>query len=230
MVWDVNKASVLEPAGELTLERIRDALLPGLRRAGAAHEVIEFWDVEDSEALHELRSANAPLDAEVVMVFDGEARAPEAAGLEVQEITAGDDAMWHAYGGTREELTGLAGRSSQLAVEQLLTIDRDLHSAGDLRMFAGLVGDQVAGFASLTSFEGIGYVDNVVTRPQYRRLGVATAVVARVVHESLAAGDALVHLLASEGGVAQQMYERLGFTVWGRAFGFVRPLSDGESM
>ncbi len=227
LVWDVNKASVLEPVPGLTLERIRVALLPALRGAGAVSEVIEFWDA-GSEALRELRSADEPIDTEVVMVFDGGAPVAQRAGLEVREIPAADVGLWHAYRATRIDLTRPADGYSREAVEQLLSIDRDAQSAGDLRLFAAVVDGQVAGFASLTSLEGIGYVDNVVTRPEFRRRGVATAAVERVVGESFASGDALVHLLASEGGAAQRLYERLGFTVAARAYGFVRPLTDQQ--
>jgi ribosomal protein S18 acetylase RimI-like enzyme len=71
---------------------------------------------------------------------------------------------------------------------------------------------------------GTGYIDNVVTRPAFRRRGVASATVTRAVEAARAGGDTAVFLFAEDGGKPQGLYERLGFRVQAKAIGFTQPL------
>jgi ribosomal protein S18 acetylase RimI-like enzyme len=103
--------------------------------------------------------------------------------------------------------------------------DRDVSVPAGLRIFAGTIGGEVVGFTSLLSFGGTGYIDNVVTRPAFRRRGVAGATVTRAVQSALAGGDTAVFLFAEDGGKPQGLYERLGFRVQARAIGFTQPLA-----
>jgi ribosomal protein S18 acetylase RimI-like enzyme len=80
-----------------------------------------------------------------------------------------------------------------------------------LRFFVGFVDGQMAGQATLLGIGGVGYLDSVVTRPEFRRRGVATATVLRAVQASIDRGDDLVHLLAVKDSAPQRLYERLGF-------------------
>jgi ribosomal protein S18 acetylase RimI-like enzyme len=82
-----------------------------------------------------------------------------------------------------------------------------------------------AGYTSLLSSEGVGYLDNVVTMPPFRRRGVATGTVIAAVRSSLRSGDDRVFLLAERGGNAQRLYERLGFRVRSQIESYTRPLS-----
>ena len=75
----------------------------------------------------------------------------------------------------------------------------------------------------------MGYVDNVVTLPRFRRRGVASATTGRAVRESLAKGDRLVHLLTAEGGGPVRLYEALGFRARGTVASVTRRLRpDGR--
>jgi GNAT superfamily N-acetyltransferase len=59
-----------------------------------------------------------------------------------------------------------------------------------------------------------GRVDSVVTRPEWRRRGVASALVARAVADSLTSGNFETYLFTEPGGVAERLYRRLGFVPW----------------
>lgn len=70
------------------------------------------------------------------------------------------------------------------------------------------------GACDLFSAEGWGRIDSVVVRPEFRRRGVASALVARAVADSLAAGNTLTYLYTDGDGAGEAVYRKLGFTVW----------------
>ncbi len=113
-------------------------------------------------------------------------------------------------------------------VEQMDRREQEVLIPAGLRMFVALVEGRVAGFTNLLSLRAVGYLDTVVTLPQFRRRGVATAAVTHAVGESLAGGDRLVHLLADEGEPPQALYERLGFRVRARVRSVNRSLLPGD--
>jgi ribosomal protein S18 acetylase RimI-like enzyme len=220
VIWDANHAEILEEAPDLTLQEVRAALLPALRGAGAKHEHVEFWGTSTTNpALLEARRSGRRQDPDVVMVFEarGDEGEPRSSGVDVSEIFEPDESFWSWYGATRREF---GVDFTDEVVNQLLQRDRDVFYPAGLRWFVGFVGGRMAGFSSLLSLGGVGYVDNVVTLPAFRRLGIGSATVLRAVGESLAAGDRLVHLLAEEGGAPQRLYERLGFRVEARVESF----------
>lgn len=221
LIWQANKASVLEPSPGLRLEEIREALHPALKAAGAGHEHIEFWDVDQpSRALKQLASEAQPSDADVLMVFEGYPTPLSPPGVEVRELRP-DEEFWSVYRDTRNDF---GGAHTEEVVTQMVSRDRAVMAPAGLRPFAGLVDGQIAGFASLISLSGVGYVDNVVTRQRFRRRGVASACVTEAVKESLDGGDASVHLLAEKEGLPRRLYERLGFRVLRQVAAFTRPL------
>jgi len=83
------------------------------------------------------------------------------------------------------------------------------------RLYLGLLSGQPAGTCDLFAAEGWGRVESVATRPEFRRRGVASAVVARAVADSLQMGNTVTYLLTEPGGAGEQVYRRLGFVPWG---------------
>jgi ribosomal protein S18 acetylase RimI-like enzyme len=233
-VWDANHSAVLEDVADLTLEELRADLRPALRQAGATHEHIEIWDASrDSPAYRQLRAerpvpgvrpSSAP---DVVMVFDPASEPHRARPSEVvvQEITDPDEDFWAWYRGTRSQF---GEELPEPVVDQLVRRDREVYAPAGERWFAGLVGGELAGFTSLLSSARVGYLDNVVTMPEFRRKGVATATVVGAMRGSLEVGDELVHLLAEKGASPQSLYERLGFRVVAEVESFTRPLPLGD--
>ena len=77
-------------------------------------------------------------------------------------------------------------------------------------------------FASLHVLDGIGYLDHVVTFPEARGRGYASALVRRAAAEAGAAGAERLLLLAEPDGKALALYERLGFVTIGHLAGSLR--------
>jgi ribosomal protein S18 acetylase RimI-like enzyme len=224
IIYDANNASVLEAAPGLTLEEIRSVLHPALREAGAANEHVEFWDTSvGSPALRRLREEGGRPGIDAVMVFQGPLPAAPATERVVREITEPDENFWSWYGASRVEF---GDEMTPPVLELLLTRDRALFHPAGLRWFVGFSEGEMAGYASLLSLEGVGYVDNVVTLPAFRRRGVAFATVRRAVEASAEGGDRLVFLLTDDGSDAQRLYERLGFRTRSMIESFTRPLDE----
>lgn len=228
-VYEANHASVLHHAPGLAVTDIRAELLPALEQAGATHEHIEFMGAdEDSPALRELLASPGEHDADVLMVYEGDrlpltpgalAEMPEGVG--VREVLYSEGPFWELYADVPNQY---GHRLPDEVLDQMLDRVEQLFVPAGERFFLGTVNGAGAGVASVLTLQGVAYVDNVVTWPQFRGRGVATATVRTAVRAILEAGAELVFLLAEEGGAPQRLYERLGFRVWRRCFGFTRPL------
>ncbi len=83
------------------------------------------------------------------------------------------------------------------------------------RLYLGFLDGQPVGACDLFAAEGWGRVESVVTCPEFRRRGVASAVVARAVADSIAMGNDVTYLFTTPGGAGEQVYLRLGFAAWG---------------
>jgi ribosomal protein S18 acetylase RimI-like enzyme len=234
LIWDANNAAVLEPASNLTAEEIREVLLPELRAAGAPVEHVEFWDPSGSQALEELRRAQDPAwrahrpHTDAVMVFRPGAGAATGAarpGVGVEESLELDEDFWAWY---RTSLPEFGDELSADVLDQMVARIRTLFVPAGLRFFVGWHDGQRAGYTSLLSLEGVGYLDGVVTMPGFRRRGVASATVLAAVEASRAAGDRFLFLLTETEGDARRLYERLGFRVASEVESFTRPLVSQE--
>jgi GNAT superfamily N-acetyltransferase len=224
LVWDANHGAVLDPAPELTAEDVRRDVLPFLRRHGAPHEHIELWALPPRSRLRDgLRTElGRPLPADAVMVFEGDPSQPPpgAGAVRVEDLTDPDGRTVTWLHRARNEFgpEPLPDR----VVDQLVGRDLEVFRPLGLRWFLARVEGVPAGYSSLLSLDGVGYLDGVVTMPAFRRRGVASATVAAAVRWSLAHGDELVHLLAEPGGEPQRLYERLGFRTRAAVESFTR--------
>lgn len=81
----------------------------------------------------------------------------------------------------------------------------------DCRLYLGVLDGQTAGAADLFAADGWGRVETVVTRPEFRRRGVASAIVAQAVADSLAMNNEETYLYTELGGAGEQVYRKLGF-------------------
>lgn len=84
----------------------------------------------------------------------------------------------------------------------------------DCLLYLAYLDGQPVGAADLFQFDGWGRVESVTTHPDFRRRGVATALVGHIVAASLAMGNTETYLLAEPGGDAERIYQRLGFEEW----------------
>jgi ribosomal protein S18 acetylase RimI-like enzyme len=211
LVWESNHAAVLRNHATVSLEEIRAELIPALTEARAVYEHVEFWDPPAScPALEALKVVAEHGGTDAVMVYEGPADGPAAGtpdGLDLEELTDPGEDFWAVYRTSRDEF---AESLTDEVVDQLVLRDRELLVPAGLRAFVAKADGDIAGFATLISLAGAGYVDNVVTLLAHRRRGVGTATTAMAIRESLAAGDRMVHLLTEDGSDAQRLYERLG--------------------
>jgi ribosomal protein S18 acetylase RimI-like enzyme len=115
------------------------------------------------------------------------------------------------------------GRRDAEARRQIVAFTERMAEVGSTRLFAAR-GDrnEIGSFCALFQEDGVGQIDEVTTVEQYRRRGLASAVVQAAVGASLDAGAELTFLVADEGDWPKQWYERLGFEPIGRRYELLR--------
>ena len=210
LIWDANRAGVLEDVTDLTLDEIRNDLTPALESAGSPHEHIEFWAGQTSPAVDQIRAEGTDEKHDVVMVFERSRPDVPSDSPRVDEVVDLDEGFLDWYRASRDDFGEQTDYTAEV-IDQLFRRDLDVFAPRGMRFFVGFIDGARAGLATLQSVAGVGYINSVVTMPEFRRRGVASALVTRVVSESLSQGDQLVHLLTEDGGAAQRLYERLGF-------------------
>lgn len=210
-VWDTNYARIDAAAADLRLSDVAPALLPALERVGTeTFHVVSFHPEETADLLAELSTLGHTLSWDVVM--DLVEPVGEVVDARVEEIVPNAE-LWERV---RSSLD-LFGVDPDVA-PQLVELDRALTDVGVKRWF-GVRGEHAAlvSIAALVQLEGVGYVDNVVTFPEARGKGLASATTARIVDEARAGGDEHVTLFAdADDGPVMRMYVRLGFREVGR--------------
>lgn len=82
-----------------------------------------------------------------------------------------------------------------------------------VRLYIGLWNGQPASTCSLFQANGMGRIEMVETRSDYRRRGLASAVVARAAADSALSGDAVTYLYTNSGSDVERLYKRLGFGI-----------------
>ena len=89
------------------------------------------------------------------------------------------------------------------------------------RFFVALCGEQVAGYIGAHNIVGEVYITNVAVAPDYRRQGVATQLIERLVEISRAEKAEFITLEVRENNTsAQALYEKQGFGVVGKRKAF----------
>ncbi|MFB3739345.1 MAG: GNAT family N-acetyltransferase, partial [Candidatus Velamenicoccus archaeovorus] len=196
---------------------------PALERAGARHAHVLVFHPEGQTALiAEASTRGDRLSWDAVMELRTHARGGlrGEGAVRVVEVRRPDRAFWAALTRSLREFEV----TEPEAVAQILRIEREVLLPAGRRWFAVEGQGTYPALGSLTVLEGVGFVDHVVTLPEARRQGFATAIVRRIVAEARAAGASDVLLLAEPGGGAQRLYERLGFATTTQLAGTLRPL------
>lgn len=82
---------------------------------------------------------------------------------------------------------------------------------------AAVDGDTLVGYIGVQTVLDEGYINNVAVRPEYRRRGIAAALISLLVEQAQAIGLAFMTLEVRESNApAIALYEKLGFTTVGR--------------
>jgi ribosomal protein S18 acetylase RimI-like enzyme len=115
------------------------------------------------------------------------------------------------------------GQRDAEARRQIVQFTELMAAATPTRLFAARADrDEIGSFCALFQRDGVGQIDEVTTVEQYRRRGLAAAVVGAAVRASLAAGDELTFLVADESDWPKDWYARLGFEPIGRRYELLR--------
>jgi GNAT superfamily N-acetyltransferase len=220
-VFDANRAMVV---GGVTpsMDAVISALDASRRRSDARYQQIELVDVEAHAPLYtEVLSWMGPAERFAVMVA-GEACVATAqdGGATVVERRPPDETAWLD---AKRSVVEDDSEIPEVALRQMIRRDVAVFFPAGRRLFEVRRDGETAGMATLLSLRRVGLVDDVATAPRHRRLGIAAALIGRIVGESRAAGDVALMLFTAEQGNARRVYERLGFSVVAASAQFHRP-------
>ena len=82
---------------------------------------------------------------------------------------------------------------------------------------AAVDGDTLVGYIGVQTVLDEGYINNVAVHPEYRRRGIAAALISLLAEQAQAIGLAFMTLEVRESNApAIALYEKLGFTTVGR--------------
>ena len=206
-IWDVNYARV-DAERDVPLADVQGVLDRELARTGARHEhVVCFFPELQTGLLSELGRSGNRISWDIVMIFRG--GTPEPPPAEVEEVTTFDDSFWNAV------RTSLAAFdvTEPASLDQLMHLEREVAIPDGKRWFAIRPSPAEAPLAlgALIEHEGVAYLDHIVTMPEARRRGYASAIVRRIVQVANDDGMERTTLLADRGGRPAELYRRLGF-------------------
>jgi ribosomal protein S18 acetylase RimI-like enzyme len=115
------------------------------------------------------------------------------------------------------------GRRDADARRQIVAFTELMASVGSARLFAARGDrDEIGSFCALYQEDGVAQIDEVTTVEQYRRRGLARAVVGGALDAAREGGAELVFLVADESDWPMRWYERLGFEPIGRRYELIR--------
>jgi ribosomal protein S18 acetylase RimI-like enzyme len=196
------RVETAEPVG---LAEIEDRLLPAMRRTGSpsAHVVV-FHPEEQTDLIAEASTRGERITWDQVMQTGNTG----ATGHDhVQEVREPDEGFWgiHRASATLFDIEG------EETLDQLQAMERAVMVPGGRRWFVSMDEGRPVALAALMVLDRAGFVDHVVTFPQARRRGHATALTRRLILEASQAGAETTMLLADPEGGAVRIYERIGF-------------------
>jgi len=213
-VYDLNYARVDTAQPDLTLTEVEAALLPAVRAVGARHfHVVVFEPERTRRLVRELEAAGHEISWDSAMEFAG-ATPQEPRDHVVDPVRDLDAEFWRA----QEQVYREFDVHDRAALDQLIRWARETLAPAGRRWFTVRVAGRLAGIGSLQTREGVAYVDDVMTFPEFRRRGIAAAIVTRIVREARELGAEHIMLL-SDSADAVRLYERLGFRRAGRVAG-----------
>lgn len=148
----------------------------------------------------------------LVMLLEGSLRA-EPRPFDMRPID--DDAAWAAFASLAEhdwaeyrERTGMTGDAS---ISAAMSRVRRAKSP-PVRYWLGYIDGEPRGyFSSWEGTEGVGQVEDLFVHPDWRRRGLATALIGRCVRDCRERGAAAVVIVADPTDTPMRMYAAMGF-------------------
>lgn len=215
-VWDLNVLRVDEPRGATA-----EALAAEAERlqggAGHQHRRVVVGDEKAGARLEAgFRGLGWEANRFLVMAWSGPGERGAGTAI-VEEVDC------EAQRPLRERVAAAEPwADSEETVRIVLDSSRRVAEAGHARHFAVREDGAVVSAADLYSDGSTAQVEDVVTSPEHRGRGYASAVVLHAVKEALAGGHDFVFLVADDGDWPKELYARLGFVPIGRKWEFLR--------
>jgi ribosomal protein S18 acetylase RimI-like enzyme len=215
-VQDLNFLRAEDP-GDATAEELAAEAERVQGAAGIAHRRVNIRDEAQRERLEpQFVQLGWKPERFMLMVLRGEPdRQAEHEVLEIDEPTMRP--LW------AEAIRAEPHGKDETLVQQILEHRRSVSRALPTRLFAAEADGRLVAHAELYSYNGVGQIEDVVTLEQYRRRGLARALVLRAVGESQRAGNDVTFLVADADDWPRRLYERLGFETVGRYSRFLKP-------
>ena len=138
------------------------------------------------------------------------------------EVKAAREVTREAVEGVRRAVAEDDPDFSQEAIEQRPTRDASLDAVSNGRWFAAPADGELGSACVLYERDGVGQIETVITKPDARNRGLATAVVLAAVRASREAGHELTFIVADANDWPWKLYERLGFDRVGEFCSFLR--------
>jgi ribosomal protein S18 acetylase RimI-like enzyme len=186
-------------------------------KAGHDHRDVIVDDAQLGGTLApEFRARGWDVSTLLIMAYRGGHDLP-ATDLDVRELTPEELRSIRA----RSLAAGPAPKDSE-KIRQLIARDALLARAAGARFFGAVVGGQTVCSTDLYSDGRTAQIESVLTLEEFRRRGLARAVVAEAVRAALASGHDFVFLVADEEDWPKDLYARMGFEPLGRFYEFLK--------
>ena len=202
-VQEANYARV-ETRQRLRLAEVEEPLVPAMERTahGRTHVVV-FFPEDQTDLLAEASTRGEKLSWDLVMQHMG--IPPAVDDVIVEEVPFDAIASGHRASLRWFDIT------DPVVVDELIAMEQMVMVPGGRRWFVVRHDGEAVAFAGIAILGRVGYLDNVVTFPEARRRGYATALAATAVEAARASGAERTYLMADPDGPAKTIYERLGF-------------------
>lgn len=214
-IWDRNYLLVEEPDGHITASALAEEAERVMAPLGYKHRKVV---VNDEPVGVELASGFTELgwESERLLWMVHRRASERTSDIAVDELVES------VYLSAKDEFNR---RNPDIAddevIRQMREAARTLGEATDRRCFGAYVGDTVAAVCELYSDGLTAQVEDVGTLEEFRRGGLASAVVLRALHEARSWGHNLVFLCADEDDWPKELYSKLGFDAVGRTYRFL---------
>ncbi len=220
-VWDLNVLRVDRPEGASV-----EALTAEAERLyGAARQRHRRIAVGDDEAGARLEPGFRGLGWEVERFVFMAWHGPGDRGADTTIVEEVDAAAQRPL---RERVAAAEPwADSEETVRMVLDSNHLVAVAAGARHFAVREEGEVVSATDLYSDGRTAQVEDVVTSPEHRGRGYASATVLRAVEEALAGGHDFVFLIADDRDWPKELYARLGFVKIGRKWTFLRRPAPG---
>jgi ribosomal protein S18 acetylase RimI-like enzyme len=209
LVHDLNYLRATKPGATVKklaaeAERIQGPL-------GHRHRRVNLWDGAEAERL-EPEFAAREWRPQRFVVMAHRKDTGRASKAEVREV--GFDTLRPVW--TAGIMSEPFAKGDRELVRQLVEHKALTERSVPTRFFAAFAHGEVASYCELYSFDGIGQVEAVLTLPEHRGKGLASAVVLTALAASQDAGNRLSFLVADADDWPKELYAKLGFETVGR--------------